>query len=92
MTTAPVDFGGPQDWSSPAVPAVLAAAMAERDQNRRGASLPIAPTAVVATVDVNRPFRTEAITTAVLRGGDDAGADATCHAFSPTRRPHELPN
>ena len=29
-------------------------AMAERDQTRRGASLPIAPTAVVATIDVSR--------------------------------------
>ena len=41
--------------------------MAERDQTRRGASLPIPPTAVVATIDVSRPLRAEAITTAVLR-------------------------
>ncbi|HVY19114.1 MAG TPA: DUF882 domain-containing protein [Bauldia sp.] len=61
------DFGSPQDWSSPAVPAALAKAMAERDQLRRGASLPIPPTAVVATIDVSRPLRAEAITTAVLR-------------------------
>ena len=41
--------------------------MAERDQIRRGASLPIPPTAVVATIDMSRPLRAEAITTAVLR-------------------------
>jgi uncharacterized protein YcbK (DUF882 family) len=65
------DFGSPQDWSSPAVPAALAKAMAERDQLRRGASLPIPPTAVVATIDVSRPLRAEAITTAVLRTSND---------------------
>jgi uncharacterized protein YcbK (DUF882 family) len=65
------DFGSPQDWSSPAVPAALAKAMAERDQLRRGASLPIPPTAVVATIDVSRPLRAEAITTAVLRSSND---------------------
>jgi uncharacterized protein YcbK (DUF882 family) len=67
-------FGNPQDWTAPAVPAVLAAAMAERDQTRRSASLPIAPTAVVATIDLTRPLRAEAITTAVLRGNGDAAA------------------
>ena len=61
------DFGPPQDWSGPAVPAALAKAMAERDQIRRGASLPIPPTSVVATIDVSRPLRAAAITTAVLR-------------------------
>ena len=61
------DFGSPQDWSAPAVPAALAQAMASRDQVRRGTSLPITPTSVVATIDVNRPLRAEAITTAVLR-------------------------
>jgi uncharacterized protein YcbK (DUF882 family) len=65
------DFGAPQDWSAPAVPAALAKAMAERDQLRRGASLPIPPTAVVATIDVSRPLRAEAITTAVLRTSTD---------------------
>ncbi len=65
------DFGSPQDWSSPAVPSALAKAMAERDQLRRGTSLPIPPTAVVATIDVNRPLRAEAITTAVLRTSTD---------------------
>jgi hypothetical protein len=39
--------------------------MAARDVSRP-ASLPIRPTAVVATVDVSRPLRAEAITTAVL--------------------------
>lgn len=65
------DFGAPQDWSAPAVPAALAKAMAERDQLRRGASLPIPPTAVVATIDVSRPLRAEAITTAVLRSSTE---------------------
>ncbi len=62
-----IDFGSPQTWSPPTVPAALAAAMAERDRTRRAASVPIAPTAVVATIDVNRPLRAEAMTTAVMR-------------------------
>ena len=71
-TLAPdFDFGEPQDWSAPAVPSSLARAMADRDQARRGASLPIPPTAVVATIDVSRPLRAEAITTAVLRTGTE---------------------
>lgn len=70
LTTPDFDF----DTSSPAVPAALAAAMAERDQSRRGASLPISPTAVVATVNVSRPLRAQAITTAVLRDSDQANA------------------
>jgi hypothetical protein len=65
-----VDFSS-QDWSAPAVPAELARAMAARDQIRRDASLPIMPTSVVATIDVNRPLRAEAITTAVLRTSTD---------------------
>lgn len=63
------DFGGPQDWAAPAVPSDLARAMAERDRIRRSASLPIAPTAVVATIDMSRPLRAAAMTTAVLRDG-----------------------
>ncbi len=68
-------FANPQDWTSPQVPAALAAAMAERDQNRRSASLPIPPTAVVATIDMTRPLRAEAITTAVLRNSQDAAGN-----------------
>jgi hypothetical protein len=68
---ADFDFGSPQDWSAPTVPAALARAMAQRDTARRGASLPIPPTAVVATIDVSRPLRAEAITTAVLRTSTD---------------------
>jgi hypothetical protein len=76
-TLAPdFDFGSSQDWTSPAVPAELARAMAERDQVRRGSSLPIPPTAVVATIDVNRPLRAAAITTAVLRKTNDAEPQA----------------
>ena len=69
------NFGPPQTWSAPPVPLALAEAMAERDTSH-AASLPIAPSAVVTTVDVPRPLRTAAITTAVLRQGDDAVADA----------------
>ena len=70
------DFGPPQDWVAPSVPAALAAAMAERDQGRRGSSLPIAPTAVVATIDMSRPLSAAAITTAVLRTANDPAAAA----------------
>ena len=66
------DFDAASELAPP-VPAVLAAAMAARDRVARSAaaSLPIAPTAVVATVDVSRPLRAEAMTTAVLRQGSD---------------------
>jgi hypothetical protein len=70
--TPDFDFASDQDWTAPAVPSALAKAMAERDQLRRGTSLPIQPTAVVATIDVSRPLRAEAITTAVLRSSSDA--------------------
>ncbi len=70
------DFGPAQNWAAPAVPAALARAMAERDTSRAGASLPITPTAVVATIDVNRPLRAAAITGAVLRT-NTSDADAT---------------
>lgn len=65
------DFGSPEDWTAPAVPVALAEAVASRDQARRGASVPIAPTSVVATIDMGRPFRADAITTAVLRTADE---------------------
>jgi uncharacterized protein YcbK (DUF882 family) len=78
-------FADPDDWAQPQVPATLAAAMAQRDQTRRNSSLPIAPTAVVATIDVSRPLRAEAITTAVLRnGGYTGGGDvAGLLAYAP---------
>jgi uncharacterized protein YcbK (DUF882 family) len=71
---AAVDFNAAADDVAPAVPAQLASAMAERDQAGRlpTASLPIQPTAVVATVDVTRPLRAAAMTTAVLRKTNDA--------------------
>lgn len=70
----PVDFNTAADDVAPAVPAQLASAMAERDQAGRlpTASVPIAPTAVVATVDVTRPLRAAAMTSAVLRKTNDA--------------------
>jgi len=68
-------------YNSPAssAPADLLAAMARRAQPERTgsvkASLPIKPTAVVATIDVgvdlSRPLRADAITSAVLRGNDN---------------------
>jgi uncharacterized protein YcbK (DUF882 family) len=61
----PFEFESASHWSAPPVPVALARAMAARDVSRP-ASLPIRPTAVVATVDVSRPLRAEAITTAVL--------------------------
>ncbi len=83
--TPGIDFGSPQIWSPPAVPAELAAAMAQRDHTRRGASVPIAPTAVVATIDVSRPLRAEAMTTAVLRRHvtEEPTVSATVLAYAP---------
>ena len=73
-----VDFDAAYAAPAAPVPVELASAMAERDQNVRStvpssasASLPIPPTAVVATVDVTRPLRAEAMTTAVLRRNGD---------------------
>lgn len=70
--TRPHDFESASHWSSPSVPADLARAMAARDVSRP-TSLPIRPTAVVATVDVSRPLRAEAITTAVMQGENGNG-------------------
>jgi uncharacterized protein YcbK (DUF882 family) len=86
-------FGNPQDWSPAPVPAVLAAAMAERDQTRRSASLPIAPTAIVATIDVTRTLRAEAITTAVLRNNNapDSGDMPPLLAYAPSTLPEGQP-
>jgi hypothetical protein len=69
-------FDSASHWSPTPVPVNLARAMAARDVSR-SASLPIPPTAVVATVDVNRPLRAEAITTAVLRDSDNPIRDVT---------------
>jgi uncharacterized protein YcbK (DUF882 family) len=84
---AAVDFNAAADDVAPAVPAQLASAMAERDQAGRlpTASLPIQPTAVVATVDVTRPLRAAAMTTAVLRQTNDADqALPEVLAYAPT--------
>ena len=88
-------FADPDDWVQPQVPAALATAMAERDQTRRTASLPIAPTAVVATIDVSRPLRAEAITTAVLRNGSEATGSndvAGLLAYAPASLPDSTPS
>src|ERR1700719_3019685 len=55
--------------------------MAARDQSGRvahvaGASLPIAPTAIVATVDVTRPSRAAQMTYAAFSGRGDKPAEA----------------
>ena len=73
-----VDFDAASDVSTP-VPTALAAAMAARDHSGRlatPASLPIRPTAVVATIDISRPLRAEAMTTAVLRKTGEPVFDA----------------
>jgi uncharacterized protein YcbK (DUF882 family) len=69
-------FDSASHWNATPVPANLANAMAARDVTRN-ASLPIPPTAVVATVDVTRPLRAEAITSAVLRDSDNPIRDVT---------------
>ena len=73
---APVDFDSAVHWSSPSVPAALAQAMAERDVSRP-TSVPIRPTAVVATVEVSRPQRAEAMTAAVMQGNSGPIRDVT---------------
>jgi uncharacterized protein YcbK (DUF882 family) len=71
-----VDFDATFEDHAPNAPVALANAMAGRDRGVKvasaSASLPIAPTAIVATVDVTRPLRAEAMTTAVLRKSGDA--------------------
>ncbi len=76
------NFGRAEDWSSPAVPVALAEAMAARDAVRQNASMPIAPTAIVATVEMSRPQRAAAITTAVLRDGQGAQDETQLMAFA----------
>ncbi len=74
-----IAFETAHDANGTKAPPDLIAALLARQQPQtpttRGASLPIAPTAVVATVnvgvDLSRPLRADAITTAVLRGNDD---------------------
>ena len=72
-----VDFDATYGAAVPPVPSVLARAMAARDQGGRSgqvasASLPIAPTAIVATVDVTRPARAAAMTSAAFSGRGDS--------------------
>jgi len=74
--TPPFDFESASQWSTPSVPAELARAMAQRDVSR-ATSVPIRPTAVVATVDVSRPLRAEAMTSAVMQGSNGTVRDVT---------------
>lgn len=69
-------FGSIDHWSAPPVPVELARAMAARN-NSGPTSLPIYPTAVVSTIDVSRPLRAEAITTAVLSKNSGEIRDVT---------------
>lgn len=88
------DFGQPTDWDAPAVPANLAAAMADRDRGRNSVSLPIPPTSVVATIDVTRPIRADLMTSAVLRGGNEPAVAPPLLGYAavdePPRRPAPL--
>jgi hypothetical protein len=95
---APFEFESASHWSTPSVPAELARAMAKRDVSRATAtSLPIRPTAVVAKIDVSRPLRAEAITSAVMQQGGSGGSvrdvtpvfayAATMEASTPAPRP-----
>jgi hypothetical protein len=79
------EFDSNSHWVTTRVPANLASAMAARDITRRtnGASVPIPPTAVVATIDVTRPLRAEAMTTAVLRGTGEVREAAPVLAYAP---------
>jgi hypothetical protein len=70
------DFESASHWSTPSVPAELARAMARRDVSR-ATSVPIRPTAVVATIDVSRPLRAEAMTSAVMQGRSGNLRDVT---------------
>jgi len=75
-TPPPFDFESASHWSTPSVPAELARAMARRDVSR-ATSVPIRPTAVVATIDVSRPLRAEAMTSAVMQGSNGEVRDVT---------------
>jgi uncharacterized protein YcbK (DUF882 family) len=70
------DFAAPELWTAPAVPAALALAMAGKENHQPGSSLPIAPTAVVATVSIKPgDIRTAGvITSAVIRSDGAAPA------------------
>jgi hypothetical protein len=75
-TLREVDFDATYGASAPPVPPMLARAMAARDLSIRSeqaasASLPIAPTAIVATVDVTRPQRAAKMTAAAFSGSGD---------------------
>ena len=86
------DFASPDFWTAPTVPATLALAMAGRQQHQPGASVPIAPTAVVATVAVKPGvISAGAITSAVIRsdGGTsgDTSASSAVLAFAADSAP-----
>jgi uncharacterized protein YcbK (DUF882 family) len=79
-TLREVDFDATYGAAAPPVPPTLARAMAARDQSGRyeqvaSASLPIQPTAIVATVEVTRPLRAATMTAAAFSGSGDTPAD-----------------
>jgi len=76
LAPRPAEFDTPSHWNTPSVPGELAEAMATRDVSRP-ASLPIQPTAVVATVDVPRSIRADAMTAAVMQDGRREIRDVT---------------
>jgi uncharacterized protein YcbK (DUF882 family) len=82
-----LDFNSPDLWQAPVVSVALASAMATRELGNQlraapGASLPIAPTAVVATVKVDRVLGAEAITNAVIRGQVTAASVSPVLAYA----------
>ena len=86
---AEIDFDSVSALSVSDVPDELANAMAARDRTVRpdnATSLPIAPTAIVATVDIgvdlSRTLRADAITAAVFRDTNDAQAGPPVLAYA----------
>jgi hypothetical protein len=87
---AEVDFDIAYAAAGPAVPNDLANAMAARDRTVRpdvsATSLPIAPTAIVSTVDIgvdlSRTLRADAITAAVFRDTNQPGPAVPVLAYA----------
>jgi hypothetical protein len=74
------DFASSDFWTAPAVPVALAVALGGYDRRSAGTAVPIAPTAVVATVSVNRTLA-DAMTSAVIRSDAVAGPTPAVLAY-----------
>lgn len=85
-----IDFDVAYAMAAPAVPNDLADAMAARDTTVRpdvsATSLPIAPTAIVSTIDIgvdlSRTLRADAITAAVFRDTNEPGPAVPVLAYA----------